>query len=146
MTAQLATPRPLNGWAQPTVAAGWTADMLERLPNDGWQYELLEGRVLRIPPPSTDHGNLEARLCRHLGNYVEDYRLGQTYVGEGGWDLTRPGETADTVLGADVAFVRAERLPLPPPRKGTAYRPIAPDLVVEIASQSQFQPEMGEKA
>lgn len=63
-----------------------------------------------------------------------------------GWDLTRPGEPADTVLGADVAFVCAERLPLPPPRRGTSYRLLAPDVVVEIASPSQYQPEMGEKA
>ncbi|HVC82579.1 MAG TPA: Uma2 family endonuclease [Chloroflexota bacterium] len=77
MSSQLAAPRPLYGWAQPTVATDWTAD---------------------------------------------------------------------TVLGADIAFVRAERLPLPPPRRGTSYRPLAPDLVVEIASPSQDQPEIGEKA
>jgi Uma2 family endonuclease len=146
MSSQLAAPRPLYGWAQPTVATNWTADMLERLPNDGWQYELLEGRVLRMPPPNPDHGKLEARLSRRLGNYVEDHQLGETYVGESAWDLTRPGESTDTVLGADLAFVRAERLPLPPPRRGASYRPLAPDLVVEIASPSQFQPEMGEKA
>jgi Uma2 family endonuclease len=146
MSSQLAAPRPLYGWAQPTVATNWTADMLERLPDDGWHYELLEGRVLRMPPPGTDHGNLEARLSRRLGNYVEEQRLGEVYVGEGGWDLTRPGESGDTVLGADVAFVRAARLPLPSPRRGTSYRPLAPDLVVEIASPSQYQPEMGEKA
>ncbi len=146
MSSQLAAPRPLYGWAQPTVATNWTADMLERLPDDRWHYELLEGRVLRMPPPGTDHGNLEARLSRRLGNYVEDQRLGEIYVGEGGWDLTRPDEPADTVLGADVAFVRAERLPLPPPRRGTSYRPLAPDLVVEIASPSYYRPEMGEKA
>ncbi len=146
MTTPLAAPRPLYGWAQLTVATDWTADMLERLPDDGWRYELLEGRVLRMPPPGTDHGRLEARLSRRLGTYVEDHHLGETYVGESGWDLTRPGEFADTVLGADLAFVSATRLPLPPPRRGTAYRPLAPDLVVEIASPSQYQPEMGEKA
>jgi Uma2 family endonuclease len=145
MPPSLAAPRPLYGWAQPTVATNWTADMLERLPDDGWHYELLEGRVLRIPPPGTDHGNLEARLHLRLGLHVQAHQLGETYVGEGGWDLTRPGEPADTVLGADLAFVRAERLPLPPPRRGTAYRPLAPDLVVEIASPSRYRPEMGEK-
>jgi Uma2 family endonuclease len=146
MTSQLAAPRPLYGWAQPTVAANWTADLLERLPDDGWQYELLAGRVLRMLPPGTDHGQLEARLSRRLGNDVEEHGLGETYVGEGGWDLTRPGEPADTVLGADIAFVHAARLPLPPPRRSTAYRPLAPDLVVEIASPSQYHPEMGDKA
>lgn len=146
MTTQLAAPRPLYSWAQPTVTTGWTADMLERLPDDGWRYELVEGRVLRMPPPGTDHGSLEARLACRLGNYVEEHGLGETYVGKSGWDLTRPGESADTVLGADGAFVGAARLPLPPPRRGSAYRPLAPDLVVEITSPSQYHPEMGDKA
>jgi hypothetical protein len=34
------------------VAADWTAEMLERLPADAWHYELVEGRVVRMPPPS----------------------------------------------------------------------------------------------
>ena len=64
--------------------------------------------------------------------------LGKVVVGETGWDLTRPGEKGDTVQASDLAFVRADRLPPPPPRKGKTYRPIAPDLVVEVASPSQF--------
>ena len=51
MATQLAPPGPLYSWAQPTVAANWTAAMLERLPDDGWLYELVEGRVVRMPPP-----------------------------------------------------------------------------------------------
>jgi len=118
MGSQIVAPRPLYGWTQPTVATDWTADMLARLPDDGWRYELLEGRVLRMPSPGTDHGSLEARLSRRLGNYVEDHQLGETYVGESGWDLTRPGDLADTVLGVGIAFARAERLPCPRPAGG----------------------------
>ena len=36
---QLVTPPPLYGWAQPTVAADWTADLLEQLHGD----DTLEG-------------------------------------------------------------------------------------------------------
>lgn len=126
--------------AQPQAAPpAWTIETLEALPDDGWQYELIEGRLVRMPPPGPDHGNQEARLHGSLYAYVRAHRLGETYVGETGWDLTRPGEKDDTVQASDVAFVRAERLPLPPPRKGTTYRPIAPDLVVEVASPSQQQ-------
>jgi len=53
-------------------------------------------------------------------------------------DLTRPGEKDETVQASDLAFVRADRLPPPPPRKGKTYRPLAPDLVVAVASPSQF--------
>ena len=146
MTTQLATPRPLYGWAQPTVAADWTADMLERLPDDGWLYELVEGRVVRMPPPGPEHGRAAGNIYLALALHVRPHGLGEVYVGETGWDLTRPGERRDTVLASDVAVVRAERLPLPLPRRGHTYRPLAPDLVVEIASPTQYRPDLGDKA
>lgn len=146
MTTQLATPGLLYGWAQPTVAADWTADMLERLKDDGWQYELVEGRVVRMPPPGPDHGHISWSIAHPLGAYVEAHALGAIYVDETGWDLTRRGERKDTVLASDVAVVRAERLPLPAPRRGKTYRPLAPDLVVEIASPTQYRPDLADKA
>ncbi len=146
MTTQLVPPRPLYGWAQPTEAADWTVDMLERLTDDGWLYELVEGRVVRMPPPGPNQGLYESRIDRRLGAYVEEHNLGETYVGETGWDLARRGERKGTVLASDVAVVRAERLPLPPPRRGKTYPPIAPDLVVEIASPMQSRADMSAKA
>jgi len=146
MTTQLATPAPLYGWAQPTVAVDWTADMLERLADDGWLYELVEGRVVRMPPPGPDHGHIEWSIAHPLGAYVEAHGLGAIYIGEAGWDLTRRGERKDTILASDVAVVRAERLPLPAPRRGKTYRPLAPDLVVEIASPTQYRPDLADKA
>lgn len=73
-----------------------------------------------------------------LSAYVRAHGLGKVYIREAGWDLTRPGEKGETVQASDLAFVRAECLPLPLPRTGQTYRPLAPDLVVEIASPSQF--------
>jgi Uma2 family endonuclease len=146
MTTQLASPQPLYSWAQPTVAADWTAAMLERLPDDGWLYELVEGRVVRMPPPGPEHGHIAWAMARLLGVHLEAHGLGHIYAGEVGWDLTRRGERKDTVLASDVAVVRAERLPLPPPRRGKTYRPIAPDLVVEIASATQYRPDLADKA
>ena len=156
MTTPLATPRSLYGWAQPTVAADWTADMLEQLPDDGWLYELVEGRVVRMPPPGPDHGRAEGNIYLALALHVRPHGLeeallppdggGEVYVGETGWDLTRPGERRDTVLASDVAVVCAERLPLPLPRRGHTYRPLAPDLVVEIASPTQYRPDLADKA
>jgi len=61
---------------------------------------------------------------------------------EAGFDLTRPGEPRQTVLAADIAFVRAARVP--PPVEG--FAPVVPDLVVETASPSQSRPEMDGKA
>jgi Uma2 family endonuclease len=138
-------PQPLYSWAQPTVTTNWSAKMLERLPDDGWLYELVEGRVVRMPPPGPDHGRIEGNIYLALALHVRAQGLGQVYVGETGWDLTRHGERRDTVLASDVAVVRTGRLPLPPPRRGHAYRPIAPDLVVVIASPSQDRPDLADK-
>jgi Uma2 family endonuclease len=146
MASAVASPGPLYSWAQPTVAAHWTADMLEKLPDDGWLYELVEGRVVRMPPPGPEHGLLESKINAALAAFVRAWGLGEVYVGETGWDLTRRGERRDTVLASDVAVVRAERLPLPAPRRGKTYRPLAPDLVVEIASPTQYRPDMADKA
>ena len=36
--------------AQPqTTPSAWTIKMLEALPDDGWQYELVDGRLVRMP-------------------------------------------------------------------------------------------------
>ena len=40
-------------WAETVL---FTADDLARLPDDGWQYELVEGRLVRMPPPGAAHG------------------------------------------------------------------------------------------
>jgi len=122
-----------------------TADELARLPDDGWAYELIEGRLVRMPPPGFEHGVNELDLAASLLYYVRDHHLGSVTVGDTGFILTLPDEP-DTVLGADIAFVRAERLPPQgsPERRG--YLRLAPDLVVEVASPSQFRPELSAKA
>lgn len=53
---------------------------------------------------------------------------------------------ADTILGADVAFVRAGRLPPEESPEWSSYLRLAPDLVAEIASPSQYRPDLAEKA
>jgi Uma2 family endonuclease len=114
------------------------------LRDDGWQYELVEGQLVRMPPPKGRHGFLESRIDRALGDYVIAHALGRVYVGDTGFDLTLPGETKPTVLGADVAFLRAERVP--PDDRDDEYITGPPDLAVEIASPSQHRPDMGAKA
>lgn len=122
-----------------------TAQELVSLPDDGDQYELLEGRLLRMPPPESPHGYMNSGIDFALQQFVRRHKLGRVFVGDSGFLLSIPGEP-DTVLGPDVAFVRGERLP---PLGSPLWRPylrLAPDLVVEIASPSQYRPEMTNKA
>lgn len=139
VTAPWASLAPL-----PYASRFFTSAELAALPEDGWLYELIEGRLVRMPPPKGRHGRLESRLDSILSAFVVPRGLGCIYVGETGFNLTRPGEPKETVLGADVAFVRAEHVP--PDDADDEYIMGSPDLVVEIASSSQHRPEMNAKA
>ncbi|MDB5077550.1 MAG: hypothetical protein JWO42_3729 [Chloroflexi bacterium] len=127
-------------WAEP---ARWTADDLLTLPDDGWRYELVQGRLVRLAPASWQQGHASSRLQRALDRFVEAHDLGEIAPAETGFDLTRPGEPEETVLAADIAFVRAERVPHP---DEDGFARLAPDLGVEIASKGQHRPAMSAKA
>jgi Uma2 family endonuclease len=127
-------------WAEP---ARWVADDLLKLPDDGWHYELVRGRLVRMAPTTWGHGRITNRLQRALDRYVELHRLGEIVPAETGFNLTMPGEPDDTVLAADIAFIRADRLP---PPETDSFAALAPDLVVETASKGQHKPGMNAKA
>jgi Uma2 family endonuclease len=139
----------LAPWAEPAPPPYrgrlLTAADLGALPEDGWLYELVAGHLVRMVPPKERHGYLQAEIGGTLRAYVKPRGLGRVYVGRTGFDLTLPGEPVATVLGADVAFLRAERVP-PENQDGDRYVAGPPDLAVEIAAPSQLQPEMGAKA
>jgi Uma2 family endonuclease len=106
-----------------------TADDLAALPDDGWSYELVQGRLLRMAPASWVPGVVSARVGRHIDAFVEKRRLGYCSTAEGGFLLQ---SSPDTVRAPDVGFVRAERVPPgEPPRR---YFPGPPDLAVEVRS------------
>lgn len=134
-------------WADVVTTARFPMDAgeLARLPDDGFQYELVEGRLVRMPPPKPRHGLIASHLDRVLGTYVETHHLGKVFTADTGFLLSRRGER-HTVLGADVAFVRAGRLPPPDSPEWDEYFRLAPDLSVEVASPSQYRPELTAKA
>ncbi len=108
------------------------------------RYELVLGRLVPVAPASTDHGALGSNLSRLVMNHVYDHKLGRTYIAETGFDITRSGDIGQTVLGADLAFIQADRVPAP--GRKPAFKKVAPDLVYEIASGGQTRQEMADKA
>ncbi len=117
-----------------------TAEELERVPDDGYQYELIEGVVHRMAPASFEPSSLAARVLTRIGSYVEEGGLGEVTGADGGYVL---GRDPDTVLAPDVAFVRAERVPSPEERQHFAL--VAPDLVVEVVSPSDRVRDVDDK-
>lgn len=137
----------LAPWAErvPDTPEILTAQDLMAMENGEWLYELVEGRLVRMPGVGGGHGRINFKVASQLDSFVEQHRLGTVLVGEIGFLLSRPGEP-DTVLAADVAFVRNEHVPARESPEWASYWRVAPDLVVEVVSPSQFRPEMAAKA
>lgn len=105
-----------------------TAEEFMCLPDNGMQQELVDGKVIEMPPPKPIHGGVQATVAFFLGQFVRPRRLGRVVTESG--IVTRRGP--DSVRGPDVAFIVAERLPggqLP-----DSYFELVPDLIVEILS------------
>jgi Uma2 family endonuclease len=135
-------------WAEPAPPpyAGHllNARQLTALPEDGWLYELVEGHLVRMPPPGYRHGDLVARITNTLYLFVAADNSGRIFAGDVGFNLTLDDDVTETVLAADISFVRTDRLP--DESGDEPYMRGAPDLAIEVASPSQFRPEMGAKA
>lgn len=137
----------LAPWAEivPDSPYPMSVDDLLALPDDGRIYELVEGRLVRMPPSGGGASHMGGNLVTIINNYVRPRNLGAVTGPDGEYVLSAPGQPT-TALAPDVAFVLANRLP---PRDTPEWdRPwqLAPDLAVEIASPNQYRPEMAEKA
>lgn len=103
-------------------------------------YELVDGRLVPVTPPGFEHGRVCMCVARRLDAFVEAHGLGAVVINDTGFVLRRG---PDTMRGADVAFVRADRLP-PADMLDRGYRG-APDLAVEVVSPSDRAGEVAQK-
>lgn len=117
-----------------------TADELLHIPEDGFQYELVKGRLVKVMAAGAEHGVIEIRLITVLTDHVERNELGLVFPGDTGFKLE---SDPDTVRAPDVAFVRAGRIPPTGVPKG--FWEGAPDLAVEILSPTNTAAQIREK-
>ncbi len=117
-----------------------TADDLLRLYGEGVRGELIRGVLHRNKPAGLRHGEIVVTLGSELWCFVKPRELGRLTAFSGYWLERDP----DTVLGADIAYTSAAKIP--PGVRITGYAEVAPDLVVEIASPSDSQHEVSDKA
>ena len=118
-----------------------TADDLLALPDDGKRYELIRGELIEMPPASHNHGRVAERFGRRIGNFVEERDLGHGIAAETGVNIERE---PDTTRAPDYGFISYERMAEPPPSRG--YADVIPDLVVEVVSPGDRQPDIDAKA
>ena len=98
---------------------------------DGYRYDLIDGRVVRMAAAGRRHGRIALDLGRSVADFVAEHGLGEAYASETGFILQR---NPDVVLAPDVSFVRNERLTAELDEDG--FLPLAPDLAVEVISPS----------
>ena len=84
-----------------------TAADLERLPDDGFRYELVRGEVRKMTPAGNEHGKIAMSVAWRLAQHVENHGLGSVYAAETGFRLAAD---PDTVRAPDAAFVSQARL------------------------------------
>ena len=111
-----------------TAPALITADELLRIQPADKRVELVKGVMIVREPAGYLHGAVAARLTYLLMHHVETKAQGVVLAAETGFKLAAD---PDTVRAPDVAFIRRDRLPHPPPQ---AFAALAPDLAVEVLS------------
>ncbi len=140
-------PCGVSAWNEPVAATEGraTAEDLMARTDDPWRYELVQGRLVRMPPTGYEHGTVALNLLRAIDRFVEANGLGSVSPPETGFLVSHPGEP-HTVLAPDLAFVAAARTPVRGSPDWKGFPRLAPDLVVEIASPGQGRPELAAKA
>jgi len=116
-----------------------TGEELARMPDVG-PCELIEGRVVPVSPGEFDHSVATTNVFQLLDVFVRSRRLGRVLTGEVGL-YTRRGP--DTVRGADVVFISAERLERR--TRALIFLDVAPELVVEVLSREHTVRDLADK-
>jgi len=112
-----------------TSTALMTAEELMQLPRGYYRAELINGELIKMPLPKLPHGRVAMRLGLPLVQFISDHDLGEAYLSEVGFQLTR---NPDTVLGPDLSFISKERLKEVGEVEGYWQGP--PDLAIEVLS------------
>ncbi len=123
-----------------TTTKRWTVEELERPGAPDGLYELIDGEIVPMSPAGDAPSSVGMTFGYFVSGHVRQHHLGRVYGADGGFVLFSDRQL---VRAADVAFVRADRLP-PESERGKFPR-LAPDLVVEVISPSDARADILDK-
>lgn len=115
----------------------YTYAEFRRLPDDGLQYEIIEGELFVTPAPTTVHQGISGRLHLLLTDWIRRGAKGRVYYAP-----------VDVIL-ADHTVVEPDLIWIAPDRKTTITTAgviAAPDLAIEILSPSTASRDRNLKA
>lgn len=116
-------------------------ELMELQSETGKRFELLKGKPIETMPAGGKHGYIANEISTEIRNFVKARNLGFVFTAETGVYLER---NPDTVRGADVTFVNREKIKSVNEIEA-GFLTVAPDLVVEVVSQSNRINEALEK-
>jgi Uma2 family endonuclease len=111
------------------------------LPDDGRRTELVRGKVLTIPSPGFQHGELCLRIGFVIMQFLAAKPFGRIVSNDAGVITERD---PDTVRGPALSFYSFDRLPSHQSPQG--YPDVAPDLSLEVKSPSDRWNKLVSKA
>ena len=119
----------------------WTEAELQRLPEDGFIHEVVDGELVMSPKNTWFHGRICSRLLIALGAFVSARRLGAVLDSSTGfWMKNR------NCRAPDISFVSKARLvALRFKPDAEEFFPGAPDLAIEILSPNNTRAEIDER-
>lgn len=119
-----------------TIPRKLTYEDYLRFPDDGLRHELIDGEHFVSPAPNERHQLVSWNLAYFLADYLRRNRLGQAFTAP--YDVVF---TNSDVVQPDLIYISKERSSIRTGRNAQG----APDLVIEILSESTRARDEGEK-
>ena len=113
-----------------------TLEQFEQLPEDGARYELKDGELARLANAKAGHERTKFRIERSLMEYILQHPIGEIYS-EASFALS-----PSRVCIPDVSFLRNELAIKTDPDR---IFQVAPDLAIEVVSESESALDLREK-
>lgn len=89
-------------------SARWTVEDLDKLPDDGNRYEIIDGALYVTPAPSLTHQRAIRLILSSLSAYVEAHGIGEVFYAPADLEVAR-----DTMVEPDGMVLPSVRGPLP---------------------------------
>jgi Uma2 family endonuclease len=114
-----------------SAAAFWAFVNLPE--NADKHFELIDGEIIEVAPSSDRNSNIAGKFFRYFDEYLDDNPIGFVTGADGGYTMY-DGD----IYEPDAAFISKERQP----EFVGKHSPIAPDIAVEVISESNTAPKL----